>query len=77
MATVEVDQDLIVGLAGITGVTIRVRHELPEASMRLMRTLGVTVVIDAAADDCVRINERAGVVQRCRKCAALDRGEYG
>jgi hypothetical protein len=44
--------DLIDGLAGLAGVTIRVRHELPDASMRLMRTLGVHVEITPDAPRC-------------------------
>lgn len=46
---------LIDALGGFAGVTIRVRHELPEASMRLLDTLGAHVVIDPAAEPCERI----------------------
>jgi hypothetical protein len=68
--------DLIVALAGLTGTTIRVRHELPEASMRLMCTLAVTVIIDPSADPCVKFTGKHNSDLKpdgCARCRALDR----
>ena len=70
---------LIDALSGLAGVTIRVRHELPEASMRLMDTLGATVVVDPAAEPCGRFTvmsrgEPDRVSERmCPKCEAVER----
>lgn len=66
--------NLIDGLAGIQGVTIRVRHDLPDASVRLMCTLGVVVVVAPDAPECVRFHDRSGVRQRCRRCVRVERG---
>lgn len=62
--------DLIDALTGLAGVTIRVRHPLAPASMRLMETLAVRVVIDPRADPCANWEAHNG---GCAKCRALDR----
>lgn len=65
--------DLLSALTGIQGTTIHVRHELPDASMRLMDTLGVTVEITLDAPECVRFNSWNGEPGRCRRCARVGR----
>ena len=69
--------DLIDGLSGLAGVTIRVRHELTDASMRLMGTLGVRVIVDPVhGDRCIRVDVGFGrdePSKKCRRCAAVDR----
>jgi hypothetical protein len=67
--------DLIDALAGLGGVTIRVRHELPEPSMRLMRTLDVTVIVDPEnGEPCVKFAGKHNTGLKhdgCRKCGRM------
>jgi hypothetical protein len=69
--------DLIAGLAGLNGITLRVRHELHPASMRLMETLGVRVEITPDAPRCERIvlsyaGDHPGT-RPCAECLRVER----
>lgn len=66
---------LIDALGGFAGVTIRVRHELAPASMRLLDTLGARVEIDPTAPECVRFEkpyEHALKAGGCRECKRVN-----
>lgn len=55
------------------GIEIRVRHELGERQMRMLETLGASVVIDPAAPECFHVHSRTYEVERCRRCARVER----
>jgi hypothetical protein len=71
--------DLLDALGELQGITITVRHPLHEGAMRLMRTLGVSVVVDPRAAPCAQFLQPAHgrgwrVSDRmCPECAALER----
>lgn len=68
--------DLIDALHGFQGVTIRVRHPLAPASMRLLDTLGATVEIDPSAPECVRFAGKFSHALKpggCVECARVER----
>jgi hypothetical protein len=71
-----VTSDLIDALGGFGGVTIRVRHELPDASMRLLATLNARVEIDPTAPECFHFGGKHNTEITpggCARCRAMER----